>query len=151
MHQSRGQLTVLACSLTPGPFRENTEGEYSGLEHEIVPGVVVANKVRAARPQRTAAAAVPGLNRLPRAQVITRMKSARTVEYAFEFASLNNRRKVTAVHKANIMKLGGQKPACCRSALADAWHVHSTRPLLRRRHVPEHREGDREEVPPHRV
>ena len=39
------------------------------------------------------------------AQVITAEKSRRTVEYAFGFAFLNNRRKVTAIHKANIMKL----------------------------------------------
>ena len=38
-------------------------------------------------------------------QVITQEKSRRTVEYAFGFAFLNNRRKVTAIHKANIMKL----------------------------------------------
>ena len=62
--------------------RENTEGEYSGLEHEVVPGVVESLKV------------------------ITEHKSLRTAQYAFEFAFLNNRQKVTAVHKANIMKLG---------------------------------------------
>ena len=39
-------------------------------------------------------------------KVITEEKSRRTAEYAFEFAYLNSRRKVTAVHKANIMKLG---------------------------------------------
>jgi hypothetical protein len=39
-------------------------------------------------------------------QVITYEKSLRTAEYAFEFAYLNNRRRVTAVHKANIMKKG---------------------------------------------
>lgn len=37
-------------------------------------------------------------------QVITYEKSLKTAEYAFEFAFLNNRRRVTAVHKANIMK-----------------------------------------------
>mmetsp|Transcript_14482 Transcript_14482/g.31458 ORF Transcript_14482/g.31458 Transcript_14482/m.31458 type:complete len:389 (-) Transcript_14482:747-1913(-) len=62
--------------------RENTEGEYSGLEHEAVEGVVESLKV------------------------ITYDKSLRTAEYAFEFALLNNRKKVTAVHKANIMKQG---------------------------------------------
>ena len=41
----------------------------------------------------------------PAPQVITQEKSRRTVEYAFGFAFLNNRRKVTAIHKANIMKL----------------------------------------------
>ncbi|KAK9828402.1 hypothetical protein WJX81_004570 [Elliptochloris bilobata] len=62
-------------------IRENTEGEYSGLEHEVVEDVVESIKV------------------------ITQEKSRRTVEYAFGFAFLNNRRKVTAIHKANIMKL----------------------------------------------
>eukprot|EP01025_Chloroclados_australasicus_P064386 TRINITY_DN85_c1_g1_i1.p1 TRINITY_DN85_c1_g1~~TRINITY_DN85_c1_g1_i1.p1 ORF type:complete len:370 (-),score=39.57 TRINITY_DN85_c1_g1_i1:215-1228(-) len=72
-------------------IRENTEGEYSGLEHEVVPDVVESLKV------------------------ITEEKSMRTAEYAFEFASLNNRRKVTAVHKANIMKLSdGLFLKCCR-------------------------------------
>jgi isocitrate dehydrogenase (NAD+) len=61
--------------------RENTEGEYSGLEHEVVPGVVESLKV------------------------ITARKSRRTAEYAFEYAVMNNRKKVTAIHKANIMKL----------------------------------------------
>ncbi|KAG6520030.1 isocitrate dehydrogenase [NAD] regulatory subunit 1, mitochondrial-like [Zingiber officinale] len=62
-------------------IRENTEGEYSGLEHEVVPGVVESLKV------------------------ITKFCSERIAKYAFEYAYLNNRRKVTAVHKANIMKL----------------------------------------------
>ncbi|GAB2267542.1 Isocitrate dehydrogenase [NAD] regulatory subunit 3, mitochondrial [Dionaea muscipula] len=61
--------------------RENTEGEYSGLEHEVVPGVVESLKV------------------------ITKFCSERIAQYAFEYAYLNNRKKVTAVHKANIMKL----------------------------------------------
>lgn len=43
---------------------------------------------------------------IPLLQVITYEKSLRTAEYAFEFAYLNNRRRVTAVHKANIMKKG---------------------------------------------
>jgi len=61
-------------------IRENTEGEYSGLEHEVYPGVVESIKVT------------------------THAASLRLAEYAFEFAYLNNRKKVTAVHKANIMK-----------------------------------------------
>ena len=44
-------------------------------------------------------------NRLRTAQVITAEKSRRTAQYAFEYALLNNRKKVTAIHKANIMKL----------------------------------------------
>lgn len=62
--------------------RENTEGEYTGIEHESVPGVIESLKV------------------------ITRDKSTRIAEFAFQFAHLNGRKKVTAVHKANIMKLG---------------------------------------------
>ncbi|KMT01255.1 hypothetical protein BVRB_9g212730 [Beta vulgaris subsp. vulgaris] len=62
-------------------IRENTEGEYAGLEHEVVPGVVESLKV------------------------ITKFCSERIAQYAFEYAYLNNRKKVTAVHKANIMKL----------------------------------------------
>ncbi|XP_057769139.1 isocitrate dehydrogenase [NAD] regulatory subunit 1, mitochondrial-like isoform X2 [Salvia miltiorrhiza] len=58
-------------------IRENTEGEYSGLEHEVIPGVVESLK----------------------------FCSERIAKYAFEYAYLNNRKKVTAVHKANIMKL----------------------------------------------
>ncbi|KAI3950804.1 hypothetical protein MKW92_042488 [Papaver armeniacum] len=62
-------------------IRENTEGEYAGLEHEVVDGVVESLKV------------------------ITKFCSERIAKYAFEYAYLNNRKKVTAVHKANIMKL----------------------------------------------
>ncbi|KAI3895913.1 hypothetical protein MKW98_025704 [Papaver atlanticum] len=62
-------------------IRENTEGEYAGLEHEVVPGVVESLKV------------------------ITKFCSERIAQYAFEYAYLNNRKTVTAVHKANIMKL----------------------------------------------
>ncbi|MBA2379536.1 MAG: isocitrate dehydrogenase (NAD(+)) [Blastocatellia bacterium] len=61
--------------------RENTEGLYSGLEHIVIPGVVESLKI------------------------ITEKASTRIVKYAFEFARDNGRRKVTAVHKANIMKL----------------------------------------------
>jgi isocitrate dehydrogenase (NAD+) len=61
--------------------RENTEGEYSGLEHVVAPGVVESLKV------------------------ITRGASTRVCEYAFEYALNNNRKKVTAVHKASVMKL----------------------------------------------
>ncbi len=62
-------------------IRENTEGEYSGLEHEVYPGVIESIKV------------------------ITKQASVRLAEYAFEYAYLTGRKKVTAVHKANIMKL----------------------------------------------
>ncbi|ROW10979.1 hypothetical protein VMCG_00873 [Cytospora schulzeri] len=62
-------------------IRENTEGEYSGLEHQSVDGVVESLKI------------------------ITRAKSERIAKFAFSFALANNRKKVTCIHKANIMKL----------------------------------------------
>ncbi|EFJ48254.1 isocitrate dehydrogenase, NAD-dependent [Volvox carteri f. nagariensis] len=73
--------------------RENTEGEYSGLEHEVVPGVVESLKV------------------------ITRKASSRIAEFAFAYARENGRQKVSAVHKANIMKKAdGLFLECCREA-----------------------------------
>jgi isocitrate dehydrogenase (NAD+) len=62
--------------------RENTEDLYSGLEHEVVPGVVESLKI------------------------ITEEASTRIARFAFEYARRHGRRRVTAVHKANIMKLG---------------------------------------------
>jgi isocitrate dehydrogenase (NAD+) len=59
--------------------RENTEGEYSGIEHTIVPGVVQSIKL------------------------ITEHASLRVCEYAFLYAKQHKREKVTVVHKANIM------------------------------------------------
>lgn len=71
-------------------IRENTEGEYSGLEHSAVPGVVESLKI------------------------ITEEKSTRIAEYAFQYAAANNRKKVTVVHKANIMKSAdGLFLQCC--------------------------------------
>ncbi|HSN68101.1 MAG TPA: isocitrate dehydrogenase (NAD(+)), partial [Thermoanaerobaculia bacterium] len=61
--------------------RENTEGLYSGIEHEVIPGVMESLKI------------------------ITDKASRRIARYAFEYAKINGRKKVTAVHKANIMKL----------------------------------------------
>jgi isocitrate dehydrogenase (NAD+) len=61
--------------------RENTEDLYSGIEHVVVPGVVESIKI------------------------ITEKASTRIAKYAFEFARREGRKKVTAVHKANIMKL----------------------------------------------
>lgn len=63
-------------------FRENTEDLYAGLEHEVVTDVVTSLKV------------------------ITRIASMRIAKYAFQYARDNGRKRVTAVHKANIMKLG---------------------------------------------
>jgi isocitrate dehydrogenase (NAD+) len=62
--------------------RENTEDLYSGLEHEVVPGVVESLKI------------------------ITRDASTRIARFAFEHARRHGRKRVTAVHKANIMKMG---------------------------------------------
>ena len=61
--------------------RENTEDLYAGLEHQIIPGVVESIKI------------------------ITEKASTRISEFAFEYARANGRRTVTAIHKANIMKL----------------------------------------------
>src|SRR5467141_834045 len=61
--------------------RENTEGLYSGIEHEVVPGVVESLKI------------------------ITEKASTRIARFAFEYARKNHRKKVHAIHKANIMKL----------------------------------------------
>jgi len=63
-------------------IREQTEGEYSNLEHESVPGVVESLKV------------------------VTAKKSHRIAKFAFDYATKHGRKKVTVVHKANIMKLG---------------------------------------------
>ena len=62
-------------------IRENTEGEYCGLDHEIVPGVCESLKI------------------------ITKTACDRVAKYAFEYAVANNREKVVAVHKAGVMKL----------------------------------------------
>jgi len=61
--------------------RENTEDLYAGLEHEVVPGVVESLKI------------------------ITARASTRISEFAFAYARRHRRKKVTAIHKANIMKL----------------------------------------------
>ncbi len=75
--------------------RENTEDLYAGIEHCIVPGVVVGMKV------------------------ITEAASTRIAEYAFAYAQSRGRRRVTAVHKANIMKLAdGLFLQCCRQVAA---------------------------------
>ncbi|XP_055904892.1 probable isocitrate dehydrogenase [NAD] subunit alpha, mitochondrial isoform X2 [Eupeodes corollae] len=62
-------------------IRENTEGEYSGIEHEIIDGVVQSIKL------------------------ITEEASSRVAEFAFQYARDNGRKKVTVVHKANIMRM----------------------------------------------
>jgi len=75
--------------------RENTEDLYSGLEHEVVPGVVESLKI------------------------ITERASTRIAQFAFAHARRHQRRKVTAIHKANIMKLG------------DGLFLHSVRVVAR--------------------
>jgi isocitrate dehydrogenase (NAD+) len=72
--------------------RENTESLYSGLEHEVVPGVIESLKI------------------------ITEKASTRIARFAFEYARKNQRKKVHAIHKANIMKLSdGLFLRCCRN------------------------------------
>jgi isocitrate dehydrogenase (NAD+) len=76
--------------------RENTEDLYSGLEHEVVPGVVESLKI------------------------ITDKASRRIAKFAFEYARLEGRKKITAVHKANIMKLSdGLFLRCFREVAED--------------------------------
>jgi isocitrate dehydrogenase (NAD+) len=72
--------------------RENTESLYSGLEHVVVPGVVESLKI------------------------ITEKASTRIARFAFQYAETHGRKRVTAVHKANIMKLSdGLFLDCCRA------------------------------------
>lgn len=76
--------------------RENTEDLYAGLEHIVVPGVVESLKI------------------------ITEKASSRICRYAFEYAKKHGRKKVSAVHKANIMKLSdGLFLDCFRKASRD--------------------------------
>ncbi|MCA1815831.1 MAG: isocitrate dehydrogenase (NAD(+)) [Acidobacteria bacterium] len=76
--------------------RENTEDLYAGIEHVVVPGVVESIKV------------------------ITAKASTRVARFAFEFARREGRKKVTAVHKANIMKLSdGLFLECFRDVAKD--------------------------------
>jgi isocitrate dehydrogenase (NAD+) len=77
-------------------IRENTEDLYSGLEHVVVPGVVESIKV------------------------ITEKASTRIARFAFNYARTHGRKRVTAVHKANIMKLSdGLFLECCAKVAAD--------------------------------
>jgi isocitrate dehydrogenase (NAD+) len=76
--------------------RENTESLYSGIEHEVVPGVVESIKI------------------------ITEKASTRIARFAFEYARKNKRKKVHAIHKANIMKLSdGLFLRCARNVAKD--------------------------------
>jgi isocitrate dehydrogenase (NAD+) len=93
--------------------RENTEGEYVGLEHEVVPGVVESIKV------------------------ITEKGSTRIARFAFEYARKHGRKKIHSIHKANIMKLSdGLFLRCARQVAEgsptslwrapDRQHLHAT-------------------------
>ena len=76
--------------------RENTEDLYSGLEHEVVPGVVESLKI------------------------ITHYASTRIAKFAFDYARKHGRKRVTAIHKANIMKMSdGLFLSCVRAVGAD--------------------------------
>jgi isocitrate dehydrogenase (NAD+) len=76
--------------------RENTEDLYAGLEHEVVPGVVESLKI------------------------ITERASTRAARFAFEYARAHGRKRVTSVHKANIMKLSdGLFLDCARNVSRD--------------------------------
>jgi isocitrate dehydrogenase (NAD+) len=77
--------------------RENTEDLYSGLEHEVVPGVMVSMKV------------------------ITEVASTRIARFAFEQARRHGRKRVTAIHKANIMKMGDGLFLSCARRMAKAY------------------------------
>jgi isocitrate dehydrogenase (NAD+) len=74
--------------------RENTEDLYSGLEHEVVPGVIESLKI------------------------ITEKASTRIARFAFDYAKRHGRKRVTAVHKANIMKMSDGLFLECVRAIA---------------------------------
>jgi isocitrate dehydrogenase (NAD+) len=81
--------------------RENTEDLYSGVEHSVVPGVVVSLKI------------------------ITEKASTRIARFAFEYARRHGRKKIHAIHKANIMKLtDGLFLDCIRKVAAEYPEIH---------------------------
>ena len=87
--------------------RENTEDLYAGLELEVVPGVVQSVKV------------------------ITRAASTRIARFAFEYAKAHGRKLVTAVHKANIMKLSdGLFLNCCRGVAKEYPQIEYTEMIV---------------------
>src|SRR6201993_4572216 len=75
-------------------IRENTEGLYSGIEHEVVPGVVESLKI------------------------MTEKASTRIARFAFAYARRERRKRIAVVHKANIMKLGDGLFLNCAKAVA---------------------------------
>ncbi len=77
-------------------IRENTEGLYVGLEHEVVPGVIESLKI------------------------ITEKASTRIAKWAFDYVQKHGRKKIHAIHKANIMKLSdGMFLRCAREVSKD--------------------------------
>ena len=101
--------------------RENTEDLYAGLEHVVVPGVVESLKI------------------------ITEKASTRIAEFAFEYARRHERKKVTAIHKANIMKLSDGLFLESRAHGRGALPRHRLRRADRRRGV--HAPGDAPRAP----
>ena len=88
-------------------FRENTEDLYAGLEHEVVPGVVESLKI------------------------ITRTASLRIARAAFEYSRLEGRKKVVAIHKANIMKMSdGLFLKCCREVASEFPEIQYTEMIV---------------------
>ena len=77
--------------------RENTEGLYAGLEHEVSPGVMVSMKVASEK------------------------ACLRISQYAFDYVIANNRKKVTAFHKANIMKLTDGLFVSCAKRISEKY------------------------------
>ena len=77
--------------------RENTESLYSGLEHEIIPGVVESLKI------------------------ITEKASTRIARFSFEYARAESRKKITCTHKANIMKMSDGLFLKCFRTVAQAY------------------------------
>jgi isocitrate dehydrogenase (NAD+) len=86
--------------------RENTESLYSGLEHEIIPGVVESLKI------------------------ITEKASTRIARFAFGYARSEQRKKITAVHKANIMKLSDGLFLRCFENVAKSYPEIETRNMI---------------------
>jgi len=90
-------------------IRENTEGEYSGIEHVVVDGVVQSIKL------------------------ITYEASERVARYAFHYAQESGRGRVTAVHKANIMKMSdGMFLTACRAVAKEYPNITYDEDLLDR-------------------
>ena len=94
-------------------IRENTEGEYSGIEHEAR---MALNRV----PQFTSHSMQVVEGVVQSIKLITKTASERVARFAFEYASTHGRRKVTAVHKSNIMRRAdGLFLACCSQVAAN--------------------------------